>query len=79
MIVHGAQSSGGFTKFGEILIDLGTPQFLRSNAGVVSDVSTHSLAIPNDPMSRGLVGYAQMVIVGGGFAELTNAIKLRVN
>ena len=77
IVAHAGSSAGTFSPWGEFLVDLATQRYFISKAPVVGGLSTHSNAIPNDPMFVNVTAFTQGVIVGGG-VELTNAIELRL-
>jgi len=77
LLIHAARKTGVFVGAGEVLVDLASPLLLRSTAGVVGNLSSHSFAIPNDPLLAGRSAYAQAVVLGGA-ARATNALDLRV-
>ena len=73
---HAASIPGQNVPFGELLLDLGSPRHFISSAGVSSGVSTHSNAIPNNPLLAGTHTFTQALILGGGNRVLTNGVAL---
>jgi len=77
LLIHADRAEGTFVGAGEILLDLASPFFLRSTAGIVGSLSSHSFAIPNDPLLAGNRAYVQAVVLGAA-AQATNGLELRL-
>jgi hypothetical protein len=79
LLGHAGQSAGTLFPFGELLLDLSSP-FVFSHAAVVSGgMSTHSIALPNNPSLAGLQSYAQAAVLGVTPAVATNGLAIVVN
>ena len=62
-------------SFGELLVDVSTPQDLTSSAVSAGGLDLHSNAVPDDLTLLGFELFTQGAILGGG-VELSNALDL---
>ena len=76
LVMYDAPLSGVPTGIGELLVDVGSFHHLTSVAHSGGGVAAHDVAVPNDTSFVGAQVSTQAAIVGGGYAELTNAIDL---
>ena len=70
---------GLLLSFGELLVDLGSEPYLTLSSTPSASLSDYVVSIPSDPAFQGFEVFAQGVIFGTGFVELTNALDVVVD
>jgi len=75
---YAVPAEGPTMFYGELLVDLGSPQQFQHSAPVSAGLSTHTFALPSLMALVGRVSYTQAFVLGGG-ARATNGVKLVLN
>jgi len=66
------------TRYGELLVDLTSPQYVFIASIQFGTINSYQLQLPNDPVLCGTTATAQGWCQGNGVIQLTNALDIVV-